>query len=634
MPIISQIGRRSAGVRVLLGAIYVVLSLGALTMLYPFVLMVSGSTKSAVDMKDVDVIPAFLRDDLALYRKHIEGLFNESLDALNSTYDTDFTSFERTMPPAQTNVGLVDEWWTFLRESPPESYAVAGGYLAAPVSRTEPSGLREFKRTVADRYGSDISVVNQALGCDFVGWNAFFVNPENYLPRIRMPQATSFWKALQVFKAGQPRGLKYCPSPEGAFKRQYLKSLYSRDIAAYNRAHGTRHSSYDEIHLARRMPKGAPLEQEDWEDFVRASLNLLWVRADETALPLYRDFLTAKYRTLEALNRNYQATYDSFSDVPLVEEPPFGGVVLSDWAAVISGWRDPDSGREYRIPVESLSVYSVEFRFRDHLERKYGTIEALNAALETAFGRFLDILPPQRQAHHAEFLASRRALRWEFATRNYKAVVDYVLLHGRGFANTAIYCSLAVLFSLIVNPLAAYAMSRFRMPSTYKILLFLMLTMAFPPMVTQIPVFLMLRKLSLLNTFAALILPGLASGYSIFLLKGFFDSLPRDLYDSAAMDGASEWTVFWTLTMSLSKPILSVIALQAFTSAYANFIYALLICQDERMWTLMVWLYQLQERSGQGVIYASLLIAAIPTFILFVLCQKIILRGIVVPVEK
>jgi multiple sugar transport system permease protein len=61
---------------------------------------------------------------------------------------------------------------------------------------------------------------------------------------------------------------------------------------------------------------------------------------------------------------------------------------------------------------------------------------------------------------------------------------------------------------------------------------------------------------------------------------------------------------------------------------------ALLICQDERMWTIMPWLYQLQQRSGAGVVYASLLLAALPTFLVFLFCQNIILRGIVVPVEK
>ena len=153
-------------------------------------------------------------------------------------------------------------------------------------------------------------------------------------------------------------------------------------------------------------------------------------------------------------------------------------------------------------------------------------------------------------------------------------------------------------------------------------------------MVTQIPVFLMLREFNMLNTFWALILPGLANGYSIFLLKGFFDSLPQELYESASIDGAGEFRIFWQITMSLSKPILAVIALNAFTLAYGNFMMALLICQDESMWTLMPWLYQLQQRSGEGIIFASLLIAAVPTFVIFSFCQNIIMRGIVVPVEK
>jgi multiple sugar transport system permease protein len=233
-----------------------------------------------------------------------------------------------------------------------------------------------------------------------------------------------------------------------------------------------------------------------------------------------------------------------------------------------------------------------------------------------------------------EFKKRTAALRKEFIVRNYITTVEYMLLHGRGIINTIIYCSLTVILALLVNPLAAYALSRYKLPSAYKILLFLMLTMAFPPMVTQIPVFIMLREFNMLNTFAALILPGIAHGYSIFLLKGFFDSLPQELYESASLDGAGEWTMFWIITMNLSKPVLAVIGLQAFTSAYSNFMFALLICQDESMWTLMVWLYQLTTRSGDGVMYAALLIAAIPTFLIFAFCQNIIMRGIVVPSEK
>ena len=254
MAIISQIGRRSPGVRLLVGAIYAVLLLGTVTMIYPFLIMVSGSTKSAVDIKDVDIIPAFLRNDGALYRKYIEGLFNESVEVMNNTYDSSIPSFELVRAPDQPNRQLAGEWLAFLDAENLPGYFVGCGTMAADITRTIPQGLREFKRYVAKRYGSDIADVNAALGTDFVGWNAFFVLPENYAPRVRMPQKTPLAAALNDFKSLQPRGFLYCHSPEGFFKRQYLSSVYSRDIADYNKTHGTSYGSYEEVHLSGVIP--------------------------------------------------------------------------------------------------------------------------------------------------------------------------------------------------------------------------------------------------------------------------------------------------------------------------------------------------------------------------------------------
>jgi len=633
MPIISQIGRKSAGVRWLLGGIYLALILGSITMIYPFLIMVSGSTKSAVDVKEFDLIPRFLVDDAQLYRKHIEGLFDESVEMMRDTYDVDTPAFDKFDLPAFSDLALVPLWTNFLESGIVPDYAFTCGYLSAPISKTIPLALREFKTELAEEYGYRIGGVNQALGTDFVGWNAFFVLPENYLSRVRMPQKNAFADALRHFKNKQPAGLRFCLSPEAFFKREYLRARYGRSIDAYNKAHGTHYADYREVRLSRRAPEES-LARSDWEDFVRKDLNLLWIRADQKALKPYRRFLKAKYGKIDILNRNYGTSYRRFKDIPLVDEVRFEGLALSDWGLFISGWEDPDTGKVHAAPLETLKLHSIDFLFRDYLAQKFKDITSMNKMLGTSYPSFSAIVPPQRAAHFEWFMANRRALRWEFSTRNYKTVTDYIVFHGRGVLNTAVYCFLAVFFALLINPLAAYAMSRYKMPSAYKVLLFLMLTMAFPAMVTQIPVFLMLRKLNLLNTFAALILPGLANGYSIFLLKGFFDSLPRELYENAALDGANEWTMFWNITMTLSTPILSVIALQAFTIAYSNFMYALLICQDEKMWTLMVWLYQLQGRSGPAVMYASLLLAAIPTFVIFILCQKVILRGIVVPVEK
>jgi len=158
--------------------------------------------------------------------------------------------------------------------------------------------------------------------------------------------------------------------------------------------------------------------------------------------------------------------------------------------------------------------------------------------------------------------------------------------------------------------------------------------MAFPPMVGMIPQFLIIQRLGLLNTFAALVLPTTINGMLIFLLKGFFDSMPKELYEAAELDGAGEWTKFWTLTITLSKPILAVIALGAFTGAYSAFMMALIIIPDPEMWTIMVWIFQLQSQSHGAVVYASIVLAALPTFLVFAFCQNLIIRGIVVPTEK
>jgi multiple sugar transport system permease protein len=161
-----------------------------------------------------------------------------------------------------------------------------------------------------------------------------------------------------------------------------------------------------------------------------------------------------------------------------------------------------------------------------------------------------------------------------------------------------------------------------------------MATIAFPPMVTMIPQFLVLQKLHLFNTFAALVLPMIVNGYMIFLLKGFFDSLPRELYEAACIDGAGEMRMFFGITMALSKPILAVLALSTFTAAYTMFLYPLLVAPQQKMWLISVWLYEFQQHANPPAVYASVVITSIPTFILFVFVQGTIMRGIVVPSEK
>jgi len=341
---------------------------------------------------------------------------------------------------------------------------------------------------------------------------------------------------------------------------------------------------------------------------------------------------------------------------------------------------------EHFDPVDPLRLW------QQFVAGRYGRIENLNEAHGSAHAAFDRIPLPTPIVDYAYFERNRGALLSSFLLGNFAMVIDVVLLHGRSLVNTLIFVVLSIVTTLTVNPMAAYALSRHDLRFGRHVLVFLLATMAFPVEMVMIPNFLLVKSfplgaivlggavlamffvarsalrwklslplsvaigaaaaltaawtlppfaarllgrpdlnVSLLNTFFALVLPGIVNGYWVFLLKGFFDSLPSELYEAGMLDGASERRMFLSITLPLSKPVLAVIALSAFTTAYGAFMFAFLTCQDPGMWTLTVFLYQFQQQYGVPQVMASLVIAAVPTLIVFILCQRVILRGIVVP---
>lgn len=637
MPIISKIGRRSWGKRLLIGAVYALLIAGSVTMIYPFLLLVSGSTKSGVDTPQAVVVPPFLRSETELFRKYAESYFNEDQGVFGAVCLRDKPFFEFAAPPAAPAVKLVAEWRSFLEQAklPPFFYMLS--CMDVQSSRGVcPSNLRAFKAEMGGLFGGDIAKLNASMDKSFTDWSKFKVRQGNYVFRTFRLGDSPWDMAFREFKESSPLEQRIYFSVPGTFSEVFLKARYANEISALNAAWKSDAKEWASIRLPRQAPPPSEkAARADWEIFVRDMLGLPWLRLDVSDSGPYREFLKAKYDgDLKALNARHGASYGSFDMIEVCGEPPEKGVASSDWISFLQGWHDPDTGKTYKAPLESIRIHCVDFLFQDYLKVRYGDIAKADSALGASFKVWSEIAPPQFDALHLDFMGRKASITWEFCARNFITVADYLILHGNALFNTAVYCLLTILSSLIVNPLAAYALSRFKPPSAYKVLLFLMLTMAFPPVVTQIPNFLMLRDLGLLNSYSALILPCLANGYSIFLLKGFFDSLPQELYESASLDGAGEVRIFLQITMSLSKPILAVIALSAFTAAYGNFMMALLVCQDRDMWTIMPFLFELQQNSCQGLVFASLLVAAIPTLIIFTFCQNIIMRGIVVPVEK
>lgn len=623
MPIISSIGRKHPKTRFLVAVIYLVLTLGAATMVYPFLLMISGSFKSVVDRQDWDVIPRYLHDDGMLYRKFIESKYNETLGHAGATHLVPYFSFEKIERPSRIREQAVRDYREFIESTQwRDDYRTLGFVFA---NRMRPLNNRLFLANAQSKSDGDIQRFNETFGSTYEKWEQVNMQAERWTDRYYSPMAPPLGPIYQETRARRPHHEFYLVNLSGDFLERQVYPKYSRfQIDALNRAYQTNFASFADLHLPSRVPSN-PAFARDWENYVRRFLHPRYIRLDDSAADAWRRFLRAKYETIEAYNRIFETRHRDWTEIPLAGEVREPGARLADATQFI----------ESAAPIEAMSIRGPETLWREFLEGKYrGDLAALSRAHETAYAGF-DAAPfPAAEYDWTEMKAHRGAILREFAVRNYAIVFDYVFRHGRALWNTIIFCALSILTALIINPLAAYALSRYQLPSQYKILFFLMATMAFPAEVTLIPGFLLLKDLDLLNTFWALVLPAAANGYAIFLLKGFFDSLPRELYESAQIDGASEWRMFWGITMSLSKPILAVIALGAFTSAYGAFMFALIVCQDERMWTIMVYLYQLQQNFSQPVVFASLLVAAVPTLLVFVFCQNIIMRGIVVPVEK
>jgi multiple sugar transport system permease protein len=492
--------------------LYGLLCLGALTTLYPFVLMATTGLKGPTDQNDNKLIPSFLRQDDELFEKYVDDKYAGDASLIAST-----RLGEEASPES------LAQYEAFLMELPDDFWAV--GFRMAPNQVTSRLRLR-YQAWLRDRY-RDIDDLNKAYVEENVGFQT--IDP-----------------------------------PAELLERRTWKPLAGR--------------KYDE-----------------WLEFKR-SLPAEF-RIPMRSQRMYQEFVRARYG-----NR--------FSDVP----PEVAGT-----ATAFEGIAMPPEG-----PLLE------EFR-REYLPERYhsGTAEELWAR-RMGTDEPMPIVAFER-AHVAE---NARGVRREFASRNFVYVLDYILLNGRAVWNTAIFCFLAIATQLIVNPIAAYALSRYPIKASGKILIFLLATMAFPAEVAMIPSFLLLKDLGLLNTFAALVLPTMASGYMIFLLKGFFDSLPQELFEAGQIDGARETTMMTRIALPLSKPVLGYLALIAFMGAYGAFLYAFLVAQDQRMWTLMVWIYQLQNTAPKAVMMAAVTLAAVPTLAVFLLAQRVIMRGIVLPGER
>lgn len=217
----------------------------------------------------------------------------------------------------------------------------------------------------------------------------------------------------------------------------------------------------------------------------------------------------------------------------------------------------------------------------------------------------------------------------EWRPENYLEVITKVPF-GRYYFNS-VFVALWVTFGqVLTSALAAYAFSRLRWAWRDRVFLLYLGTLMVPGLVTLIPNYWVLTELRLINTYTVLILPACFSAYGTFLLRQFMLTIPASLDESAEIDGASHWCIFWDIIMPLARPGLVVLAIFTFMGNYQSFFWPLVMVKDEYLRTLPIGLLFFDSSYGREttLLMAASVMAMLPLIALFVVGQRFFVRGI------
>lgn len=199
--------------------------------------------------------------------------------------------------------------------------------------------------------------------------------------------------------------------------------------------------------------------------------------------------------------------------------------------------------------------------------------------------------------------------------------------------NTFYYAIGALVFQLVLDTAAAYALSKLRPVLGNAILGLMLATLMIPAMVLIVPQYVTvidvpILHINLLDSPLAIWLPSVANAFNIFLLKRFFDSIPEDLIAAATVDGATPLRTLWSIILPMSRPILGVVSIFAVTAVWKDFLWPKLVMPSPETRTISVGIYAFAGGTPMNVVVAAAVIAAIPTVVFFLIFQKNIMSGL------
>jgi multiple sugar transport system permease protein len=196
--------------------------------------------------------------------------------------------------------------------------------------------------------------------------------------------------------------------------------------------------------------------------------------------------------------------------------------------------------------------------------------------------------------------------------------------------NTFFVSAMVTVIALFFHSMAGYALARLRFPGRDAIFLAMFATFLISQPVIIVPLFILVRALGMLDSYAGLIIPSIFNAFGIFLLRQFYLGVPRELEEAALIDGAGYFRVYWSIVLPLSRPILSALAILFFLANWNSFLWPLTITNDQNLWMVQVAIasFRQQYNGSWNYIMAASTIVALPTLALFVVFQKRIIESI------
>lgn len=208
---------------------------------------------------------------------------------------------------------------------------------------------------------------------------------------------------------------------------------------------------------------------------------------------------------------------------------------------------------------------------------------------------------------------------------------------GRYLLNSLGVAMIVVVLNVVTAAMVGYVLGRKRVPGERFWTMGIVATLMVPKQTLMIPLYLVLARLHLLDSYAALILPFAVDAFGIFLVRQYVTQLPLELEEAARVDGATDWQIFREVALPLLKPVLAVVAIQAFLTNWNSFLFPLIFVDSDHLRTLPVGLAlmsQTEHSVDWGFLMAGSTVASLPVLVVFVAFQRQILSGLLAGAEK